>query len=102
MARAPHGTLMTTAEAKLRLLELGAQPPPPGRALGSQALRLLTMVGAGLVVSRLMRRRKDERTAVTTLARAARTVLMAVAPIIIQEFARGTQKPAAGQTPPPS
>lgn len=97
MARSPHGTLMTPAEAKLRLHELGAQTPPPGRSLGSQALRIGTMVAAGMVVSRLMRRRKGERQAVSSLARTTRTVLMALAPMLIQQLARGAMKP---QQPP--
>lgn len=88
MAGPPNGSLMSAADAKARLRELGARNSAAAALLGNPAVRAGAFLLGGLLLGRVVGGRGKEG-AGTSLRRMAMRAGLAAAPLLVEQFVRG-------------
>ncbi len=101
MDGSPNGKLITVADAKTRVLELGQRPP--STLLGNPIVRAAALVAAGALLGRSLGKRGSERT-IAAVGRIAAQSGVALAPLLLEivvPFLRGRRAPPDGSAQPP-
>lgn len=88
MAGPPNGNVISPAEAKRRLLELGNNESLSSKLLGSPVARAGLLLVGGALLGRLIGRR-GKGGAGASLRRAVLRTGLAAAPLLVEQFVRG-------------
>ncbi len=96
MAGPPIGNLMSAADAKARLRELGKRDFAAGSILRNPVVRAGALLAGGLFLGRVLGARRKDSTG-SSLRRTAVRAGLAAVPLLVEQFVRGYAKHASKQ-----